>query len=380
MSREGLSVREVTADEGNKLLRIVRRSSGSVVTWRRAQMVLLSVQRMDVAQIAKVTFTSPDRVREVINNFNTDGFDSLYPRYAGGRPPTFTLRQRQQIKKIALSRPADHGLPFSTWSLAKLAEFLVAEGVVDDISHEGLRELLAKEEVSFQAVKTWKQSTDPYYEEKKNRVLELYDIAEGKAEPQDGDPTVIFSMDEFGPLNLLPRAGRQWAPVVSRQKKGTTEAPRRRRIRATYKRTKGVRHLLAALDMNRDRLYGHVKKTKNRTEFLSFCRYLRSLYPQDVRIAIVCDNFSPHLSTKRDSRVGEWAAANNVEFAYVPTNASFLNRIECHFTALRYFALNGTDHQSHEEQNSMIRRYIVWRNRHADDEAVRAISLRAKVA
>jgi len=42
----------------------------------------------------------------------------------------------------------------------------------------------------------------------------------------------------------------------------------------------------------------------------------------------------------------------------VPTNASFLNRIECHFTALRYFALNGTDHQSHEEQNSMIRRYI----------------------
>ena len=346
MSREGLSIREVTPDEGNKLLRIVRRSSGSVVTWRRAQMVLLSVQGMDVAGIAKVTFTSADRVREVINNFNRDGFDSLYPRYAGGRPPTFTLPQRQAIKKIALSRPADHGLPFSTWSLAKLAEFLVAEGVVDDISHEGLRELLKREEVSFQAVKTWKQSTDPDYEEKKNRVLELYDIAEGKAEPGPKDPVVVFSMDEFGPLNLLPRPGRQWAPVVSRTKKGTTAAPRRRRIRATYKRTKGVRHLLAALDMNKDKMYGHIKKTKNRTEFLAFCRYLRSLYPPEVRIAIVCDNFSPHLSTKKDSRVGDWAAENNVELAYVPTNASYLNRIECHFTALRYFALNGTDHQS----------------------------------
>ena len=75
MSREGLRVREVSNDEGNRLLRMVRRSSGSVVTWRRAQMVLLSVQGMDVAQIAKVTFTSPDRVREVINNFNEDGFD-----------------------------------------------------------------------------------------------------------------------------------------------------------------------------------------------------------------------------------------------------------------------------------------------------------------
>jgi hypothetical protein len=86
--REGLRVREIANDEGNRLLRIVRRSSGSVVTWRRAQMVLLSAQGMDVAQIAGVGFTSPDRVRAVINNFNEDGFESLYPRYSGGRPPT----------------------------------------------------------------------------------------------------------------------------------------------------------------------------------------------------------------------------------------------------------------------------------------------------
>jgi hypothetical protein len=64
----------------------------------------------------------------------------------------------------------------------------------------------------------------------------------------------------------------------------------------------------------------------------------------------------------------------------VPTNASFLNRIECHFRALRYFALDGTDHRSHEEQNSMIRRYIIWRNHHTDDKELRAISSRAKVA
>src|SRR3954462_282207 len=244
-------VRAITNEEGNRLLRVVRRSSGSVVTWRRAQMVLLSVQGMEVAQIPKVTFTSPDRVREVINNFNEDGFESLYPKYAGGRPPTFTLPQRQAIKKIALFRPADHGLPFSTGSLTKLADFLDAGGVVDDISHEGLRVLLRKEEVSFQAIKTWKQSTDPDFEAKKNRVLELYDIAECKAEPGTGDPTIVLSMDEFGPLNLLPRPGKQWAPVVSRRSPGSTSSPRRRRRRATYTRTKGVRHLLAGLDMNR---------------------------------------------------------------------------------------------------------------------------------
>jgi transposase len=205
-------------------------------------MVLLSAQGMDVEKIAKVAFTSPDRVRDVINNFNEDGFDSLYPRYAGGRPPTFTLPERQAIKKMALSRPVDHGLPFSTWSLTKLADFLVAEGVVDDISHEGLRDLLHKEGVSFQVIKTYKQSNDPDYEQKKNRVLELYDIADGKVKPKRHDPKVVICMDEFGPLNIFPRPGKQWAPTVSRNDPGSPEHPRRRRRRATYKRDKAHRH------------------------------------------------------------------------------------------------------------------------------------------
>jgi hypothetical protein len=62
------------------------------------------------------------------------------------------------------------------------------------------------------------------------------------------------------------------------------------------------------------------------------------------------------------------------------TTGGTVGWIECHFTALRYFALNGTGHQSQEEQNSMIRRYIAWRNRDKDDEALRAISLRANAA
>jgi transposase len=335
---------------------------------------------MDVSQIATIAFTSEDRVREVIHNFNADGFDSLAPKYSGGRPPKFSLPERREIKKIALSRPQDHNLPFSTWSLSKLAEFLVAEGVVDDISHEGLRVLLREEGVSFQVIKTWKQSSDPDFEAKKNRVLELYDIADGKARPGKADPTVVLCMDEFGPLNLLPRPGKQWAPMATKSESANQDLPRRRRRRATFNRNDGVRHLLAAYDLNQDKMYGHIKVTKDRTKFLEFCRYLRNLYPADVRIAIVMDNFSPHLSTKVDTRVGDWAAANNVELAYVPTNASWLNRIEAQFQALRYFTLDGTDHKSHEEQNSMIRRYIIWRNRNAQDKTLRELVKRANVA
>ena len=105
-----------------------------------------------------------------------------------GRPPKFTLRERQKVKKIALGRPGDYGLPFSTWSLTKLADYLVRKGVVDDISHEGLRSLLREEGVSFQAMKTWKHSNDPEFEQKKNRILELYEIADGTVKRSEKAP------------------------------------------------------------------------------------------------------------------------------------------------------------------------------------------------
>ena len=122
---ERVRVRDLTNHQGNRLLRIVRRSSGSVVTWRRAQVVLLSAQGMDVARIAQVTFTSPDRVRDVLHNFNLDGFDALDPRYRGGRPPTFTRRSaarpsnspcRAHRTTTCRSRPGDWPSWPSSWS------------------------------------------------------------------------------------------------------------------------------------------------------------------------------------------------------------------------------------------------------------------------
>ncbi len=151
-------------------------------------------------------------------------------------------------------------------------------------------------------------------------------------------------------------------------------------MRAAYTRTAGIRHLFAACELGEDKLFGHIKPRKTRARFLEFCRYLRSLYPLSTRIAIICDSFSPHLSTPKDRRVGSWAAANNVEIACTPANSSWLNRIEAQFTALRYFTLDGTGHASHHEQASMIRRYIIWRNNHAYDERLRRIVAKANVA
>jgi transposase len=357
-----VELREISNEEGNRLLRMIRRTSGSIVTWRRAQIVLLAAQRMPTSRIAEVVFSDPDTVREVIHNFNRDGFDALYPRYRGGRPRTFTLPQRQAIKRIALSVPTDLGQPFATWSLAKLADYLVAEEVVDDISHEGLRRLLREEGVSFQAVRSWKRSNDPCFEAKKNRILELYAIADGLVEPGPDDPAVVICLDEFGPLNLQPQpGGKAWAPRA-----------KPRRIRATYTRPHGVRHLLCALDVADDLLTGEHSEHKTRVEFLAFCNQIRAGYPAGTRLAFILDNFSVH----KGDAVRGWAAANNVELAYTPHYASWLNRIEPQFKGLRYFCLDGTDHPDHDTQARLIADYIDWRNSNRDNPKLRHLTRR----
>ena len=217
---ERLRVREIDDDEGRRLVRIIRRGTGPVVTWR----------------------------------------SSWWPR-----------------------------------------------GWLGDISHEGLRVLLREEGVTFQRLKTWKACKDPDYAVKKARAGHLYAIADGEVIPEPGEPQVIFCVDEFGPLNLQPRPGRAWA-AVSGKGKQPGRAPRPR-LRATYTRTAGVRHLLAAYELGEDKLFGHIKPRKTRARFLEFCRYLRSLYPPQTRIAIICDNFSPHLSTAKDGRISAWAQA-----------------------------------------------------------------------
>jgi len=40
---------------------------------------------------------------------------------------------------------------------------------------------------------------------------------------------------------------------------------------------------------------------------------------------------------------------------YTPTNASWLNWIECEFTAIRYFTLDGSDYPSHRRPGSRHR-------------------------
>src|SRR5204863_99292 len=121
-------------------------------------------------------------------------------------------------------KPAEHDLPFSAWSLSKLAEFLVAEGVVDDISHEGLRIMLREEGVSFQRLKTWKASKDPRYAAKKARVEHLYAIADRDVAPGAGEQRRDrLYADQF--IVVEPHRGPVHGPALLRARRDRPRQP-----------------------------------------------------------------------------------------------------------------------------------------------------------
>lgn len=66
-----------------------------------------------------------------------------------GRPLAFSPEQRNAVVALASSHPADHALAGSRWSLRSLSAFVMAAGIVDHISHEGLRMLLLREGIAL---------------------------------------------------------------------------------------------------------------------------------------------------------------------------------------------------------------------------------------
>ena len=62
---------------------------------------------------------------------------------------------------MALTSPSSSGYPFTTWPLRKLRDSIVEKSIVADISVSNLQKILKDEELTYLAVKTWKQSDDP---------------------------------------------------------------------------------------------------------------------------------------------------------------------------------------------------------------------------
>lgn len=341
-SRDPTRARPLRPTEKKELLRL-KRQRANTVNARHARVVLLSRGGLRNRSIAEQVDCSPQWVRTVIRRFNADGVCGIiwYPFFnACDAPRKFLSDVREQILEIALSPPKSL-IGMEQWSLPKLRDYLIEQKIVPSISVEWLRQLLHRFHVRLRRTKTWKESTDPHFHAKAKAIKRLY-----RCRPANGRRLCV---DEFGPLRLQPRHGRCFA---------CPDKLRVYRIRANYERPKEMRHFLAFYDLETDHLDGQFTKCKTAVQWLAFLKWVRRRYPASQRLHIVMDNYSTHIT----ETIRLWALAHNIQFYFTPTNASWLNRIESHFTALKQFAMRPSDFRSHEELQQAIESYLAWHN------------------
>ena len=344
-----VQVRRLNDAEGRQLQQIVRRggkTDRSIVKWRRATVVLASAGGNDVAAIARLAQTSPDRVREMIHRFNDLGMRSLDPQWAGGRPRLITTIDRELIVKTAKTRPVKLRQQFTHWSLRKLADYLGSKkGRKVTIGRERLRQILIAEGITFQRTKTWKESPDPLKEQKLARIEWLLENARDRT----------FAFDEFGPLTIKPVGGAAWSP------KGKPE-----RLRANYHKPHGSRQFFAWYSIGADQLTGNLEPCKGSVPTLRALKAIRASIDGGLPLHVIMDNLNHH----KNLGVREWCAANGVELVFTPTYGSWANPIEAHFGPLRQFVIANSDHRDHPTLARAIRKYLGWRNTHTRDPKI----------
>jgi len=121
---EPVRARRLSDQEGQRLQQIVRRGKHGSIRVRRAMIVMASASGTPVAAIARLVAADEDTVRDVIHAFNEKGLAALDPQWAGGRPRLISDDDVEFIVTAATTRPEKLGLPFTHWSLRKLAAYL----------------------------------------------------------------------------------------------------------------------------------------------------------------------------------------------------------------------------------------------------------------
>ncbi len=307
--------RRLSDEEGRQLQRIVRRGGGksdsSIVKWRRALVVLASAGGNDVAAIARLVQTSPDRVREMIHSFNDKGMRALDPQWAGGRPRRITTEERQLIIKTATKRPRSLGQPFTRWSVRKLAQYLGTKK-----GREGHRSRASV------CAKSWPRRRSPSSAPRPGRshltrcARRSWPASSTCSSTNAGAPLPSTSSDRWP---SSPRMGRAGHRSPGHSGCGPTTTSRTARGSSSPGTRWEPTDSMAASS-----------RRKVRARRLRALKAIRASVPDGEMIYVILDNLNHH----KGPMIRAWCADNAVELAFTPTYGSWANPIEAHFGPL----------------------------------------------
>jgi transposase len=164
-----IRVRALSAEEHAELTRMARSRTLCAGRVKRAQLVLLAAGGRKAGEVAEILRLHARTARFWLKRFNVHGLAGLEESDRPGRPPVYSAEQVGAVVEAALTRPADLGLPFASWTLDRLVAYLgEAKGIAMRRSRVG--EVLAREGLRWRQEETWFGArVDPDFARKRGR-------------------------------------------------------------------------------------------------------------------------------------------------------------------------------------------------------------------
>ena len=136
----------------------------------RAQMILLSAEKkLKADEIAKIVRTSHTTVLCWLKRYIAEGIEGLKDKPRAGSPVKVTKVYHQQLIEAVRRRPRSFELPYSMWTLRRLADYMAEETGLR-VSYETVRCELRKADIVLSRPQHTISSPDPEYKVKKRRL------------------------------------------------------------------------------------------------------------------------------------------------------------------------------------------------------------------
>lgn len=145
------------------------RTTDDVRMRTRAQIILLAAERgWTASAISEVVRQDENTVRLWLKRYVAEGIEGLCDAPHPGARPKVTEAYATTLVAAVRRRPRSMGLPFSTWTLQRLADYL-AEQTGIRVNSETVRLHLAKHDIVLSRPQHKISSPDPDYMVKKRR-------------------------------------------------------------------------------------------------------------------------------------------------------------------------------------------------------------------
>jgi transposase len=152
-----------------ELQRLLRSRTTPAGLRRRCELIWLLAGGASLAEASEWVDLHYTNAHVWVKRFLSSGVAGLSDQPKSGRPRVYGKDIDTEVIKAAAARPKDLGLPYTTWSLPKLQEYLNQQLGLKGITRSTIRRRLHQEGFHFYEGQTWCESNDPNFESKKTK-------------------------------------------------------------------------------------------------------------------------------------------------------------------------------------------------------------------